>query len=289
MQQQKSSKDPMSQQQPDDAAARSAFKKVLLRDSLILVSISVLIATAMNYISDATKTQSDADQNIFLQNRSSVQQKAEDEKASSTLADKSQTLDKLFNEKITQFLHAGGKKLKLSDAGAVRKRFINGKDDNGRTPLMMSCYDNYIKKAAHTLEPKQLQQVDTRHQYMQAFAKYLLDQGADLHVRDKQGWTALDWACWSGLEGCVQELLARGAEVNSVDKFGQTPLMRAAVSGNMKIVELLLDKGADAKSVCRLNGWRASHYATKTAPQLLGGDFEAINRQIADLLRSKES
>lgn len=55
-----------------------------------------------------------------------------------------------------------------------------------------------------------------------------LDKGSILESRDKEGLTALCWACVRGRLSAVQNLIDRGADVNTSDNTGRTPLDLAA-------------------------------------------------------------
>jgi len=77
-------------------------------------------------------------------------------------------------------------------------------------------------------------------------ARLLLDRGANVNARNKEGRTALLTAI-DKIDG-VQLLFERGADVNLADSRGWTPLMQAVMSdtpNSARIVKLLLDKGAD--------------------------------------------
>ena len=74
--------------------------------------------------------------------------------------------------------------------------------------------------------------------------KLLLDKGADVNFKNKQGHNALLF--------CVHEpdkiklLVSRGADINVSGKSGNTPLLIAAVgTNNFESVKLLLDNGAN--------------------------------------------
>jgi ankyrin repeat-rich membrane spanning protein len=62
---------------------------------------------------------------------------------------------------------------------------------------------------------------------------------------DLDGWTALMWACWSGMPATVERLLENGASPAAADAEGNTALIIAARRGHARIVRALLAKGAD--------------------------------------------
>jgi len=75
--------------------------------------------------------------------------------------------------------------------------------------------------------------------------KLLLDNGADLAVRDKYGATSLNCASANGHLEVVKLLLDKGADISVRDKYEATPLNCASANGHLEVVRLLLDKGAD--------------------------------------------
>ena len=75
----------------------------------------------------------------------------------------------------------------------------------------------------------------------------LLAAGADVHVKDAGGLTALRWACLMGKENVVQALIDKGSRVNEQDSFGRTPLM-----GQRRVTDIslcLLRAGASCEGL----------------------------------------
>ncbi|CAH3039511.1 unnamed protein product [Pocillopora meandrina] len=71
-------------------------------------------------------------------------------------------------------------------------------------------------------------------------ANYLLERGADEHLKSERGWTVLTAAAMSGDVAAIEMLLKRGHNPNSRDGCDKTPLMWAAENGNKAAVEYLL-------------------------------------------------
>ena len=71
--------------------------------------------------------------------------------------------------------------------------------------------------------------------------RMLLDAGADVNVRDKQGNTALMYAGWN--EYVAGELLLAGSDIDARNDLGETALMRC---GSPDVAWLLLANHADA-------------------------------------------
>jgi ankyrin repeat protein len=82
-------------------------------------------------------------------------------------------------------------------------------------------------------------------------ASLLLDRGADIDARDRQGRTVLHRAASRGQLQAVQLLLARGAAIDPIDALGQTPLHLAVREGHVTIAAHLLDRGASVSVAAR--------------------------------------
>ncbi|KAI8512524.1 Multidrug resistance-associated protein 4 [Branchiostoma belcheri] len=78
---------------------------------------------------------------------------------------------------------------------------------------------------------------------------WMIQDGAEVDVKDyKSGWTPLfRVAALNGDPQIAQLLIQAGADVNRKDKDGKTPLMIAALNGHKKLVQLLVESGADFK------------------------------------------
>ena len=83
----------------------------------------------------------------------------------------------------------------------------------------------------------------------------MLTKGADVHLRDDQGWTSLMCCCQGAVaprsasrEACLRILLGAGAVVGCENLVGRTALHAAAASGvsHISLCEVLLAWGADA-------------------------------------------
>ncbi|XP_018580221.1 tankyrase [Anoplophora glabripennis] len=75
--------------------------------------------------------------------------------------------------------------------------------------------------------------------------EFLLQQGADVHAKDKGGLVPLHNACSYGHYEVTELLVKHGASVNVADLWKFTPLHEAAAKGKYEIVKLLLKHGAD--------------------------------------------
>ena len=109
-------------------------------------------------------------------------------------------------------------------------------DDHGRTSLMWACYA-YIDDSKLFSESEQ-----KRLEIVQKLLPYVEN---NIDLKDNDGWTALSWASWSGLNQIIPLLIQKGADINAKDNNGYTPLMLAALRGNDSVVETLLQSGSN--------------------------------------------
>ena len=75
---------------------------------------------------------------------------------------------------------------------------------------------------------------------------------------DVYGWTPLHAASYNGHIEIARLLLQNGAEVNVRNNYGWTPLHFAAFQGHVDILHLLVENGADLEAEDD-GGWRALH------------------------------
>ena len=94
-----------------------------------------------------------------------------------------------------------------------------------------------------------------------AVMRFLVSEGADIHVRDENGWTALMWAAQGGHLDVVRFLVVEGADIHARNNVGDTALVLAAQGGHLALVRFLVSEGADIH-VRDENGWTALMRAT---------------------------
>jgi ankyrin repeat protein len=71
----------------------------------------------------------------------------------------------------------------------------------------------------------------------------LIELGADVEARDKDGQTPLHVASQAGPLDIARMLIEHGAEVSAQDKIGQTPLHLASQAGRLEIARMLIESG----------------------------------------------
>ncbi|KAI8088454.1 hypothetical protein BDF21DRAFT_218957 [Thamnidium elegans] len=69
---------------------------------------------------------------------------------------------------------------------------------------------------------------------------FIYKKNANIHSKDKDGWTALHNACARGYLPIARLLIEQGVRVDVKSKMGHTPLINAASKGYISIVEYLL-------------------------------------------------
>jgi len=87
----------------------------------------------------------------------------------------------------------------------------------------------------------------------------LINQGAIVDARNKNGETPLHIASKKGYSDVAQLLIANKADVNAKTRNDQTPLFCAARLGHKDVMKLLIDKGADVSPVDDLLYWMCIH------------------------------
>ncbi|KAG9228536.1 ankyrin [Amylocarpus encephaloides] len=99
------------------------------------------------------------------------------------------------------------------------------------------------------------EKIDVNHVDDQALiVKLLLKKGADVTVANREGWTPLNSASYSGHVDVVKLLLEKGADMTVTSQSGWTPLNSASNRGHVDLVKLLLEKGADMTFTSRNGG-----------------------------------
>ena len=84
----------------------------------------------------------------------------------------------------------------------------------------------------------------------------------EARVGGEYGETCLQTASSNGHLAICRLLLDKGAQLEAKDRNGWTPLHRAAIRGHVEIVCLLCDRGADVEAR-NINGYRPLHYAAR--------------------------
>jgi ankyrin repeat protein len=93
-------------------------------------------------------------------------------------------------------------------------------------------------------------------------ARFLLEHGADMEIRDSIGWGPLRQASSEGHVEVVQLLLEFGADVEAKNQYNNNALMFASVRGHLAVVRVLLEHGANVKARV-YNNMTPLHFASE--------------------------
>nr|XP_057927637.1 kinase D-interacting substrate of 220 kDa B isoform X2 [Doryrhamphus excisus] len=136
-----------------------------------------------------------------------------------------------------------------------RFKEVDGRSDNGQTPLMLAAeqgsldiVQELIRRGANV----NLDDVDCWSALISAakeghveVVKELLENSAYIEHRDMGGWTALMWAAYKGRMEVTKVLLEQGANPNTTgQQYSVYPIIWASGRGHAHIVKLLLEGGA---------------------------------------------
>jgi hypothetical protein len=76
-----------------------------------------------------------------------------------------------------------------------------------------------------------------------------LQQGADVNLKDADGWTPVLRASLTRRSvETIRILVSKGADLSARDPFGRSPVILAAWSGDVEVLRLLIDNGADVNA-----------------------------------------
>jgi len=130
----------------------------------------------------------------------------------------------------------------LLDAGKIDRGLKDVRDSDSDRPQLLRAAESGYNIGGET----PLSWAATNGH--EAVAKLLLEKGADLESKSKNGYTPLSQAAFKGHEAVTKLLLEKGADLESKSKNGCTPLWQAASKGHEAVAKLLLEKGADLES-----------------------------------------
>ncbi|MEQ2168630.1 hypothetical protein GOODEAATRI_016775 [Goodea atripinnis] len=103
-----------------------------------------------------------------------------------------------------------------------RFKEVDGRSDNGQTPLMLAAEQGSLE-----------------------IVQELIRRGANVNLDDVGGWTALMWAAYKGRVEVTRLLLEHGANPNTTgQQYSVYPIIWAAGRGHAEIVKLLLQHEA---------------------------------------------
>ncbi|XP_067273656.1 kinase D-interacting substrate of 220 kDa B isoform X4 [Pseudorasbora parva] len=132
---------------------------------------------------------------------------------------------------------------------------VDGRSDNGQTPLMLASEQGSIEIVQELIRRGanvNLDDVDcwsalicAAKEGHEEVVKELLENSAYIEHRDMGGWTALTWASYKNRVEVAKILLETGANPNTTgQQYSVYPIIWAAGRGHAEIVKLLLEHGA---------------------------------------------
>ncbi|VDN03065.1 unnamed protein product [Thelazia callipaeda] len=143
----------------------------------------------------------------------------------------------------------------------VKEEFLTGAEDvrdllRGDEAVLEAAKEGDIEKIRKIVIPSTINCRDVRGRFSTPLhlaagynnlevARFLLENGAEVNLKDKGGLIPLHNASSFGHLEIAGLLIDCGADVNHPDKWGYTPLHEAALKGRTQICSLLLNNGAD--------------------------------------------
>lgn len=118
---------------------------------------------------------------------------------------------------------------KILDSGDVK---IDVPDKYGFSALMQCAMKNYTEEM-----------------------ELLLKHGADVHLKNDAGKTAMMLGCYAGSLDAVKILRANGAQYTDFDRGGSAPIHWAVDGGNVKLLDFMIEDGADVNLRDTNSGW----------------------------------
>ena len=106
---------------------------------------------------------------------------------------------------------------------------INTKDSKQNTPLIDACRSGFIE-----------------------IVKYLISKGADIHIKNKDGYSALLFSVVYEQYEIAKYLIDNGANIEDSNKDGRTVLAFAVLKENIPFIKYLIEKGVNTNRKDRL-------------------------------------
>ena len=103
-------------------------------------------------------------------------------------------------------------------------------------------------------------------------AQGLLERGANVHARGRNGWNALMWASVYGYVAVITVLLDRGADPDSHDHY-DSPLSMAAINDHLQMCLLLISRRANLM-LTLLGDTALNQYGGHKRPSLTPDELE---------------